>query len=165
MEINDRIRALRNELGLSMKEFGAQISLSQTLFSLIENGKANVTDRTIWQICSNWNVNEEWLRYGRKPQYLPSSDFEIKKQIEKYSFPEICVKLLEAFDDLEQEQQEAVLMYARRFIMNLVQNDNSSIKKISPAPSKEEATARQTLKDRIRGDGSPISEAGGTETA
>ena len=120
MEIYERIRALRNELGLSMKDFGAPILLSQPLLSLIENGKAAVTDRTIRLICSHWNVNEEWLRYGKKPRFLPSSDYELKKQIEKYSFPEVCVKLLEAFDDLDQEQQAAVLAYARRFIMSLV---------------------------------------------
>lgn len=165
MEIYERIRALRNELGLSMKDFGAQISLSQPLLSLIENGKAVVTDRTIRLICSNWNVNEEWLRYGRKPRFLPSSDYELKKQIEKYSFPEVCVKLLEAFDDLDQEQQAAVLAYAKRFIMSLVQDGNSNVTRVSPTPSKEEAAARQFLQDRVSGASSLTSEAGNNETA
>lgn len=165
MEIYERIRVLRNELSLSMKDFGAPILLSQPLLSLIENGKAAVTDRTIWLICSYYNVNEDWLRHGKKPIFLPSSDYELKKQIEKYSFPEICIKLLEAFDELDQDQQAAVLAYAKNFIMALVQDGNSNVTPLNASPSKEETAARQTLAERANAGKSPTSKDGGIETA
>ena len=163
MEINDRIRMLRNKLGLTMKEFATQISLSQPLLSLIENGKATITDRTISQICANWNVNEEWLRYGIEPMFEPSSEEDIKKIVQNLSFSDICLKLLTTFDTLTPEQQEALLVYAHRFILTLTQNSNVS--SIGKPPSKEDGPARQALMQRIDQESSPASAPGSDETA
>lgn len=165
MEINDRIHMLRQELGLTMKDFGAQISLSQPLLSLIENGKANITDRTIAQICATWNINEEWLRTGKGPQYGPTTEEDIKSIVQRLSLPEICVELLNTFDTLEPDQQEAVLLYAKRFILTLVQNKPSNVTPVRPAPSQEEAAARQILKDRQAQETSHTSVPGSSEIA
>lgn len=59
--INARIRILRKSLRLSQSEFGSKIGLQPSSLSDIENEKCDVTKRNIINICSQFNVSEEWL--------------------------------------------------------------------------------------------------------
>lgn len=56
--------ALRKSLGLSQKDFAAKLNMSQSGYANLETGANNITDRTIADICREFNVNEEWLRTG-----------------------------------------------------------------------------------------------------
>ena len=62
--MNTRIKKLRNSLKLTQKQFGEQIGLKPTSICDIEQSRCCVTERCIIAICSRFNVNEEWLRYG-----------------------------------------------------------------------------------------------------
>lgn len=62
--MNTRIKKLRNSLKLTQKQFGEQIGLKPTSICDIEQSRCSVTERCIIAICSRFNVNEEWLRYG-----------------------------------------------------------------------------------------------------
>lgn len=62
--MNNRVKELRTELGLSIRKFADDINLTAGTISLIENGKRNLTDRSISDICRIYHVNELWLRTG-----------------------------------------------------------------------------------------------------
>ena len=165
MAMNERVKALRNHLGLSMKAFGEKLSLSQGNVSLIESGKVNITDRNIKLICSTWNVDENWLRNGEGEMFLPSSSSAIDLLVQKFSFPEICAKLLYTYDALDEERQKAVLDYARAFIASMIRDDAAQVADAIAGPSTEEAPARQQLADALTRELSPTSPPGENETA
>lgn len=62
--MQDRIKLLREVLGLSQSAFGNQINLKRNTISVIESGLRNVTDRVVFDICREFNVSEFWLRTG-----------------------------------------------------------------------------------------------------
>ena len=62
--MNTRIKKLRNSLKVTQRQFGEQIGLKPTSICDIEQSRCNVTERCIIAICSRFNVNEDWLRYG-----------------------------------------------------------------------------------------------------
>lgn len=62
--MNSRFKELRSELGLSTRKFAEDLNLTAGTISLIENGKRNLTDRTISDVCRLYHVNENWLRTG-----------------------------------------------------------------------------------------------------
>lgn len=62
--MNERIKELRNYLGLTLEKFGEPIGIKKSGLSLIENGKNALTEQNIKVICRTYNVNEEWLRTG-----------------------------------------------------------------------------------------------------
>ncbi len=62
--MNNRIKEVRKKLGLSQEEFGRRLSITKASISRIESGINNPSDQTIKLICSEFNVNEEWLRTG-----------------------------------------------------------------------------------------------------
>ena len=68
--MNSRLKEIRLKLRLSQKKFGDKMFLSQDQISLLENGKRNITDRTLNDICRTFNVNEEWLKYGHGEMFI-----------------------------------------------------------------------------------------------
>lgn len=62
--MNDRIKEIRKSEGLTQVEFAKRIGLSRNYIGLIEIGKRAPSDRTIFDICRVFSVNEKWLRTG-----------------------------------------------------------------------------------------------------
>ena len=62
MSIHERIREIRQALGLSQAKFAKDISISSGYVAGLELGNRKVNNRMIKLICTQYNVNEAWLR-------------------------------------------------------------------------------------------------------
>lgn len=62
--MNERIKKIRIALGLSQEEFGKRLSIGKASVSKIELGKNLPSAQTISMICSEFNVNAEYLKDG-----------------------------------------------------------------------------------------------------
>lgn len=71
--MNERIRQLRAALKLSQAEFGARINLSQNYIWMIEKGERTPSDRTISDICREFDVSLAWLETGEGEMYVHRS--------------------------------------------------------------------------------------------
>ncbi|EGT5044473.1 TPA: helix-turn-helix domain-containing protein [Clostridioides difficile] len=67
--IKDRIKEIREDAGLSQKDFGSKVKLSRSQISCYEKGIRDATDRSIKDICREFDVNENWLRFGEGEKY------------------------------------------------------------------------------------------------
>lgn len=64
--MNERINEIRKAVGLTQGDFGAKIGgLSKNYVWMLEKGERTPSDRTILDICREFDVNEEWLRTGQ----------------------------------------------------------------------------------------------------
>lgn len=68
--MNSRIALIRKELRYKQDDFAEKIGLTKNFISLIETGKREPSDRTIKDICREFNVNEEWLRNGTGEMFI-----------------------------------------------------------------------------------------------
>ncbi len=68
--MNTRIRELRKTLNLTQKEFAQKIGLKQNAISYMEKADSTVTEQNIRTICSQFSVNENWLRTGAGKMFL-----------------------------------------------------------------------------------------------
>lgn len=68
--MNERVKELRKALGLSGEKFGEKIGLKRNSLSQIETGKNGLSEGNIISICREYNVNEEWLRYGNGEMFI-----------------------------------------------------------------------------------------------
>ena len=83
--MKNRIKLLRKDLKLTQKEFGDAIKVSNSNISNIENGSVNLTDRNIYEICSKFNVNKDWLKHGIGDVYIDlNKEDEIKNIINEF---------------------------------------------------------------------------------
>ena len=90
--MNTRIRELRKTLNLNQKDFAQKIGLKQNAISYMEKSGATVTEQNIKTICSQFSVNENWLRTGSGKMFLENE----KKQRE---FFDIFAELSPALQD------------------------------------------------------------------
>ena len=65
MEINKRIKKLRQELGINQVKLARRLAVASSYVSEIESGIKKVNERTVRLIIAMFNVNEEWLRNGK----------------------------------------------------------------------------------------------------
>lgn len=64
VELGNKIRQYRNELGLSQEKFAAKIDMDRTYFSSIESGKRNVSIINIEKIADGLEITLSELFAG-----------------------------------------------------------------------------------------------------
>lgn len=77
-EISKRIKIIRESLGsngkkVSQAEFAKKLGIGATAIGNLEAGIRNPSDRTILDICREYNVNETWLRTGEGEMFMPKT--------------------------------------------------------------------------------------------
>lgn len=69
--MKDRFKELRKELNVTQQEFADKLKISRNFVAQIEMGSKVPSDRTIDDVCREFNVNEEWLRTGNGDMFVP----------------------------------------------------------------------------------------------
>lgn len=67
--MGDRIKALRQSLGLTQQEFADKIGIKRGAIANYEIGR-NISDVVINSICRTYNVSEQWLRTGEGEMFV-----------------------------------------------------------------------------------------------
>lgn len=83
MEIGERIRKIRETEGLSQRVFSSSIKIGQSTLAMFEKGQREPKSIHIEQICSKYNISEEWLRTGK-------GEMKLKKNL---IFGDICADI------------------------------------------------------------------------
>ena len=122
-DIKDRIKLARTTLGKTQAEFAQAINRTQSLFARYENGTNNINDRTIADICREFNVNEQWLRAGEGPMFKQQDNLDnmLTADVAKLvrSSDEFTKKLIHNYLSLPQEARDEV----KKFILKLAKED------------------------------------------
>lgn len=66
----ERIIKIREREGLNQEKFAERLGLSRNFINQVENGKKKFSDRTLSDICREFNVNEAWLKTGEGEPYI-----------------------------------------------------------------------------------------------
>lgn len=74
--ISKRINEIISISGLSKTAFAKKINVSQPFVSQMISGTAKPSDRTIADICREFDINETWLRTGEGEMQREISDSE-----------------------------------------------------------------------------------------
>ena len=109
--IGSRIKALRNTLEMTQKEFGNKIAVAQTYLSQMEKGDRDVTEKILLLICNLFPVNENWLRTGQGTMLLETKDSFIDTLMQKYSLDELDKRMIQCYLDLTQNQRAVIKDY------------------------------------------------------
>jgi transcriptional regulator with XRE-family HTH domain len=98
----ERLRIVRNKIGITQAEFARRIGLTQTTMSMIQAGKSNLTDKNIKLICITYTIDENWLLTGGGEMFVSSPPYE--------------KELLELFRKLDEADQEFLLETTRNLL-------------------------------------------------
>lgn len=62
--MSNKIKAVREALKLSQREFGERLGVSRDVISNIEYGRVQPKELLLRHICEQYGVNEHWLKTG-----------------------------------------------------------------------------------------------------
>lgn len=110
--MNERIKKVRKALDLTQQEFAERIGMKRNSIALIENGR-NTSDQTVFAICREFNVNEEWLRTGAGEMFKAAPSSVLDALAEQYGLTNAAYVMVEKFVNLKPEAQETIFNYVR----------------------------------------------------
>ena len=118
--MNKRFSRVRKDAGLTQDEFANRIGLTKNFVSLIETDKREPSDRTIKDVCREFDINEEWLKSGKGKMSKDLtrseaiSDFMVALlKDEDESFRR---RLIEAFVNLDVEDWKDIERIAKKMV-------------------------------------------------
>lgn len=123
--IGDRIRKVRKATGKTQQAFADIIGLKRNTIATYEMGKALPSDRTIVDICREFNISRRWLETGEGSMTLELSkdaDFlRIMAQIQ-VSDDNLIKSILAAYWKLDDEKKAAIRELVDSFIAEYNKN-------------------------------------------
>lgn len=127
--ISKRIKELRRALNMTQTEFSKALGLTQGHMTSIENGKRNITGRTVMSICRTYNVNEEWLRNGEGKMFSVAGKNSLKQLVKEYHLKRREELLLETFLEMSPKQRRILTGFLEQWATkasNYANDDQSS---------------------------------------
>lgn len=121
--ITERLKYLRkNELHLTQENFGKKLGFKQNSIALIESGRNTLTDRTIADICREFNVNEDWLRYGTGEIFIETPTEFIDVLCKERNFGILEKTILENFINFNENDRLQFINYLAKLTSNKKNN-------------------------------------------
>lgn len=137
--IGDRIKILRKALHLTQQKFGERIGLKQNSVALIEAGR-ETSDQTIFAICREFRVSEDWLRTGKGEVFVPTPSTVVDQLCEEYDLDGAARVVLEKFITLPPEEQEVIIGYMCS-VVDTIREGKEQPKDPVPPPTDDEYRA------------------------
>ncbi|WP_297311587.1 helix-turn-helix transcriptional regulator [uncultured Oscillibacter sp.] len=109
--MNNRIAQVITALGIKKIEFAKKIGISSPFVSELCSGAKKASDRTITDICREFNVNETWLRTGEGEMFAQESSFDLEEYIKRRGVTELEIQILKAYFDLDSGLREELLQH------------------------------------------------------
>lgn len=116
--IGERIGELIESLGMKKVRFAERLKIDQSYVTQLTSGKRKPSDRTISDICREFNVREEWLRNGMGEMFLDFTEDEFSKAAATLSNDSFVRSLIVEYWKLDDDSKELF----RNFIHKLSDN-------------------------------------------
>lgn len=118
--ISHRISLIIQQRGIKKVEFAKKIGVSQAFVSELCSGAKNPSDRTISDICREYNVNETWLRTGEGEMFRPMDRREemarFWEEVSGAPLDDIRVRLVDVLSRLTKEDWDFIERRARELV-------------------------------------------------
>lgn len=114
--MENRLKEIRNKFELSQEKFGERLGVTKASISRLESGINNITESMIKLICSEFNVNEEWLRYGIGEMFIANTDSIISELEQKFEMGEAFKKAVSAYLKLNARERIVIDNYLNKIL-------------------------------------------------
>lgn len=112
-----RIQAARKAKGLTLKQLGDIIGISESAVSNIERGRNKPSGSTLILLCEKLGIDREWLETGEGDMFAPVSEQdETAKLIESISDSPAMRSLLATWAQLSDENKAVFERFAADYV-------------------------------------------------
>ena len=112
-----RIQAARKAKGLTLKQLGDIIGISESAVSNIERGRNKPSGSTLILLCEKLGIDREWLETGEGDMFAPVSEqVETARMIESISDSPAMRSLLATWAQLSDENKAVFERFAADYV-------------------------------------------------
>lgn len=108
-EMHERIKQLRKELDLTQQRFADRIGIKRNTIATYESGRNEPIDAVVSLICKEFNVNEDWLRYGTGSMFVETDTFSLDEFAKSHNATELELEILKSYFELDIKTRQAIL--------------------------------------------------------
>jgi DNA-binding XRE family transcriptional regulator len=127
MELHERIKELRKTyLHMSQTDFGERLGVSRSVINNIERNVLARPDQKLSLmklICSEFNVNEEWLLNGTEPMFVQPDSFSLDEFAKSKGATKLEIEIVKTYFELDPEIRSAVVSHFRKKLSAAVSAD------------------------------------------
>lgn len=109
--INERIAWCVKDSKLTKTAFAEKINVSQSFISRLVSGEKVPSDRTIADICREFNISEVWLRDGEGSPHIEKDEdeefLEVMEQIH-LSDDDLIKRIIKAYWFMDDDEKAAI---------------------------------------------------------
>ncbi len=145
-EIGNRIGTLIEALGIKKVRFAECINIDQSYVTQLTSGKRKPSDRTIADICREFNVNEIWLRTGKGKMFNPESPDALEQLARKYKISSTDYVIIEKFLSLRPETRKEMFDYFREIVAAM---DDDYNPKRTANPTISQRSTRELTREEL----------------
>ena len=116
--MNERARELRESLGLSQREFSQKINIGQSTLAMLETGQRIMKDIHVSQICSVFNVSENWLRYGEGAVYVQTENFSLDEYAKQNKLSDLEMDIIKGYISLDVNTRKTLISHFKSIFDN-----------------------------------------------
>lgn len=117
--MHDRIRMLREDKKLSRAAFGEKLGVSGDVINNLERGRVEVKDYIVKLICSEYSVNETWLRTGEGHMYIEPHTFNLDDFIKSKGATDLELEIIKTYFELDPKIRKATLTHFKNRLIKL----------------------------------------------
>ena len=111
--LSERIRQLRESLGLSQAAFGSRLGVSRDVVNNLERGRVEIKEHVVKLIFSEYHVSEEWLRTGSGPIYNEHEAFSLDQFAREHGATQLELEIIKVYFELDPALRRAVMDHFR----------------------------------------------------
>lgn len=131
MELHERIKELRkNYLHMSQTDFGERLGVSRSVINNIERNVLARPDQKLSLmklICSEFNVNEEWLLNGTEPMFVQPDTFSLDDFVKSKGATGLELEIVKTYFELDPEIRRTAMEHFKRRLAAAVAADPALI--------------------------------------
>lgn len=121
--LKERIKQLRNVLGLTQQKFADRLGLKRQTIAAYEIGNIEPSDSTLLLICKEFCTNKEWLLTGNGEMFdIPEDEVAavVSDLLEEDNpFYDLIVGIMKTYKKLDGKSQEALKNLSKELLYNL----------------------------------------------
>lgn len=116
MTSGDRIKLIRNELGLSQPKFGEKIGVSKSVIVNLELNRVELKDMMLNLICKTFNVNPLWLENGEGEMFIDTPQSIIDDLSDEFNLNDTEKKIVTNFVNLSEQDRQQIIEVIQKLI-------------------------------------------------
>ena len=116
--MQNRLKELRKALGLKQREVAERLGVIVSLVGKWESGQQDLPKTRIYQICREYNVNEDWLVNGRGDMFAPLPPPVDEREAQRRF-------VLNCFRSLPESARAVLLDALREYVGESARNNNA----------------------------------------